>query len=102
MTPAIQCEMGALNPQERERRSELARKVLRAVVERRELDRGYAFRIDLSAASLGETGEWVALERLCCPFLDFKIDIGRQNGAVWVNLSGGDGVKEFLRAELHG
>ncbi|MGH7864079.1 MAG: hypothetical protein ACREQB_03755 [Candidatus Binataceae bacterium] len=102
MTPAIACDLTALNADERALRSVLARKVFGAVVERRELDAGFAFRLDLKLASIAETGEWVGLERRCCPFFDFRIDIGRDEGATWIRITGGDGVKEFLRSELHG
>jgi len=102
MTPAIACDLTALAAEERALRRELARKVFGAVVERRELDRGFAFRIDLTLASLAQAGEWIGLERRCCPFFDFRIDVGREGGAAWINITGGDGVKEFLRSELRG
>ncbi len=99
---AIACELSALGTEERERRSALARKLFGAVVERRELDRGFTFRVEQARATLAEIGDWIALERRCCPFFDFRIDVAREGGAVWLMVSGGEGVKEFLRAELEG
>ena len=41
---------------------------------------------------------WVSLEHRCCPFLNFGIALGP--GRASLELSGPEGVKEFLRLEL--
>jgi hypothetical protein len=44
--------------------------------------------------------EWVRLERKCCPFFTFAIEVEGVTGATWLTLSGPPGVKEFIRLEL--
>ena len=36
------------------------------------------------------------MERKCCPFFDFGIEVARESGPVWLRLSGRRGVKDFL------
>jgi hypothetical protein len=46
--------------------------------------------------------EWVDGERLCCPFFDIAIEVEREGGPLWLNLSGRKGTKEFVKADLGG
>jgi len=39
-------------------------------------------------------------ERLCCPFFGFGLRIKPEGGAVWLSLTGRDGIKPFIRAEI--
>jgi hypothetical protein len=65
------------------------------VQNRTELPDGYSFDLDASI-SLPEVGEWIALERLCCPFLAFQLDV-RPGGATQLTLRGPEGAKAILR-----
>jgi hypothetical protein len=40
------------------------------------------------------------MARRCCPFLAFRLEAGRENGPLWLNLTGREGVKQFLKIEL--
>jgi hypothetical protein len=44
--------------------------------------------------------EWSALDQLCCPFLTLTLESQHDQGPMWLNARGNDGVKEFLRTEL--
>jgi hypothetical protein len=44
--------------------------------------------------------ERVGNERLCCPFFDFVIRIGDSSVPMKLRISGPDGVKQFIKAEL--
>ena len=46
--------------------------------------------------------EFIALERLCCPFFGFGLGIEREGGAAWLTLTGREGVKPFIMAEIGG
>ncbi len=69
-----------------------------AVREWEELADGFGFRLDLSVAPLEEAARWIELERHCCPFLYFALDVNYEEA--WVRLTGSAGVKEFLRAQF--
>ena len=72
----------------------------RQIIERREQENGYAFRFEGSDAVLDELNEFIKTERACCPFFTFDLSVKSENSAVWLQLSGPDGVKDFIRDEL--
>jgi hypothetical protein len=39
-------------------------------------------------------------ERLCCPFFGFTLRVEPERGALWLSLTGREGVKPFIRAEI--
>ena len=91
------CKLDALTPAERARSAALRRELQAAMVERAELGDGWAFRLR-GGASLPGVAEWIALERRCCPFFRFALEVDGESGPVWLRLTG-DGVKEFLAAQ---
>lgn len=93
------CDPGALAPAERARHREVTRTLLLQAGAPRELPDGYAFAVGADPASLELAAEFVSRERICCPFLEFRIEAGRGPDA-WLVLTGPAGVKPFLRAEL--
>jgi hypothetical protein len=44
--------------------------------------------------------EWVSLERKCCPFLAFEIEQPKDQGPVWLRITGPEGVKAFIEEEF--
>jgi hypothetical protein len=96
--PTLACDLNALTFAERTEHSQRTRILFSAVRESRELDEGFAFRLDSGALPLAESARWIDFERRCCPFLRFGLDVDAN--ATWLRLTGPAGVKEFLRAEL--
>jgi len=94
------CNALALSTDDRLRYGELAKTLRAAVSKTRERDRGLAFRIELERMSLPLLAEWVALERRCCPFFEFTIEVGPEWNSTWLSLAGEEGVKGFIRHEL--
>jgi hypothetical protein len=90
------CNLKAFQPQERAEWRGLLDRMKSAVVTLRELNNGYAFRIDPARMPLKELAAWVDLERKCCPFFDFQIDLHGEDGTLWISLQGREGVKEFI------
>jgi len=68
------------------------------VRERRDVPNGYAFRF--GAESFEDVARFVALERLCCPFLQFVIELSPNAGPLWLSLTGPETTREFLDVEL--
>jgi hypothetical protein len=66
----------------------------------RELPDGYEFEFPSDTATFQLVSEWVAGERLCCPFFDIDIHVEREGGSLWLRLAGREGTKEFIRAEF--
>ena len=96
----LTCNINGIPPHERSRYEHLVEALRHAMQKRRELSDGFAFQMDTKQIKTGQLAEWIELERQCCPFFEFEIRWTRQNGAVWLNLSGPEGVKEFILGEL--
>jgi len=75
----------------------LRRAVQEAVRESRELSDGFGFRLDETSISFSDAAEWVSLEKRCCPFLSFQMNISGAGPDYWLHLTGPDGVKAILR-----
>jgi hypothetical protein len=92
--------MAALDEEQRRRRKELEERLGASVEEVRELADGYALRLPAESRMVTDAAEFVTYERLCCPFLDFEINVEREGGPLWLRLKGRAGVKEFVRQEF--
>lgn len=93
------CDLSALTAEQRTTRAALARQIFSLVRERRELPDGFEFRLE-AGSDRAAIQQWAALEKRCCPFLEFTIDESDAGGVIWLRLSGADGAKDFLRSEL--
>src|SRR5437867_9889441 len=104
ITPALKdipvaCDLTAIPADKREAHEALARQLFfEAVPERQELSDGYAFRF--GADQYPPLAAFIANERLCCPFLCFTLEVTPAQGPLWLRLTGGEGVKEFIQAEF--
>lgn len=96
--PVLACDLTAMDTEQRERYRALRRRLSEDVHEARELEDGYAFRHSSEAEVLLALAEYVTLERLCCPFFDFAIEVGRDGGEVWLRMTGGQDAKRILQA----
>lgn len=93
------CNLGALTKVERQRDRELARQLHAAALETKELADGYAFRFPPGSTAM--LAEWVAIVSKCCQPVEYRIELGPQpGGALWLRMTGGEGVKEFLAGEF--
>jgi hypothetical protein len=45
--------------------------------------------------------DFITNERRCCPFLDFTLTVSENAKPVTLLLSGPEGTRKFLQAELH-
>jgi hypothetical protein len=94
------CNMSAIPPEERGQHIAAIEAVFGAVQEIRELSDGYSFRLANETALLLKVADFLAKERLCCPLFGFALQIEPEGGAVWLSLTGREGVKPFIQAEI--
>jgi hypothetical protein len=91
----------SLTKEQREHKKQLSQKMESARIETKELANGYVFRFRPEAVSFAEVADWVATERVCCPFFDLAIEAERENGPLSLRITGREGVKQFIREEFH-
>ncbi len=94
------CVMDAIQPDKRQQHIVTSKHLFHCVNEIRELSNGYAFRLPNEAEVLLKAAEFISLEKLCCPFFGFTIEVEPEDGEVWLHLRGREGVKPFIRAEI--
>lgn len=97
---AFACDMTAIPSDQRTAHVDNIKQLFRAVENFSELANGYAFRLPNESRILMNAVEFIELERLCCPFFGFELEIEREGGAVWLSLTGREGVKPFIMAEI--
>lgn len=98
--PVIACNTKAIRPDERPRYNDLMKRLRGAVRNQSEITDGYTFNLDARGMSLSEVGEWINMERLCCPFLTFQLEVKGGHGDSQLTLRGPSGTKEILRHEF--
>jgi hypothetical protein len=96
----IICIPSALTPEQRARARELRARLAGATSHVSEENDGFVYAYAADPEILRLLGEWIGLERLCCPFLTFEVRWPSGDAALTLRLSGSAGVKEFLRAEM--
>lgn len=95
------CDRMALSAEDRKRHFDELGPALRSLHKSiRELPDGYAFEFPADPASIKLVAEWVAGERVCCPFFDIDLKLEREGGSFWMRLTGRDGVKQFIKADF--
>jgi hypothetical protein len=91
----------ALSPEIRKRHfEELGPALLKLTKSTRELPDGYEFELPADNKTYQLLTEWAFQERLCCPFFDIDVRLDRENGPLWLRLTGRPGTKEFIKEEF--
>ena len=94
----IACNISALDTTQQERRATLAKQMNNATLQVHELPDGYKFLYPSNLFLV--VAEFVSLESQCCPFFSFQLTIEPDNSPLWFQITGRDGVKEFMQEEL--
>ena len=96
----LACDMSALTAEQRERQRALIGLLRADAKEVREIKGGYAFGHSPDRTVLLALAEFVANERLCCPFFEFRITVERDGGPIWLRITGEGEAKRVLEAEM--
>ena len=95
------CNAFALSPEARKRHfDEVGPALLKLKKSTRELPDGYEFELPPDKGTYQLLTEWAFQERLCCPFFDIDVRFERENGPLWLRLTGRPGTKEFIKMEF--
>jgi hypothetical protein len=94
------CNAFALSPEVRKRHfEELGPALLKVKKSMRELPDGYELEFPPDNKTYQLLTEWAFQERLCCPFFDINLRFDRENGPLWLRLTGRPGTKDFIKME---
>lgn len=98
--PPIACNLLGLTAAERLRQQELHKQLFSRAGSVRELPNGYAVGLPGTKENILAVAEFISLERVCCSFFRFELEVGRREESVWLRITGGEGVKEFLKTQF--
>ena len=96
----IACDMSSLSPEQREAHFTTSHSLFSKLLEIEEISNGYDFRFAAEPTNILELAQFVSIEKLCCPFLNFTIDVQAEGGPLCLRLTGREGVKAFIREEI--
>jgi hypothetical protein len=97
---AFACVLDAIEPAQRQSHITNAKGLFNLVTKICELEDGYSFSFGSDARVLKMLAEFISLEKLCCPFFGFMIVVTPQAGEIVLRLTGHEGVKPFIQAEI--
>lgn len=86
-------------PEFRERKKTLVAGLKAKVLERKEVANGFQYKFNGTDELLDKLNEFIKSERDCCGFFTFKVTV-TPDGMAWLEISGKDGVKDFITDEL--
>ena len=97
--PLIACNMNAISKAQRPHYDELMKRLRRSIQDRTELADGFTYKLDPNGIALQQIGDWMALERLCCPFLTFNLEV-KNDGMTQLSMRGPEGTKLVLKEDF--
>jgi hypothetical protein len=97
--PVFVCRLDGLTSEERKQYGELRARLLHETAQVTEDAEGYTFHY-APAVTPAAIIRWVEMERKCCPFLRFTLDITEEGGASQLRIWGAPGVKAFVATEM--
>lgn len=94
----ISCKL--TTPELQQRKATVLESLRKQVLEKKELTGGYAFKFNGTDAMLDELTEFIKTERACCDFFTFNLSISGDKSEIWLEITGADGAKDFIKTEL--
>jgi len=97
----LACDLTALPPGGTERLAALSEDLFGRAQEATSLPDGIELGYrQASAGTIAQLAEFIALDRLCCPFIRHGLFVEPDTGTTWLHLSGGDGVKQVIASDV--
>lgn len=93
----IACDISSISDDKLDQHRQNAEAIFKAIKEIREIENGFTFRLPADTELIQTVSSFVARERLCCPFFDFTLFIRSQYEPIWLQLSGREGVKSYIK-----
>jgi hypothetical protein len=98
----LACNMGVFTPEQREAHVQTTTELIQGVQRVQEVENGYEFQFPNETGFISRITEFISNERLCCPFLEFNLNVRSNDEPICLSLTGPIGTQEFLRAEFGG
>lgn len=87
-------------PELQQRKSTVIESLRKQVIQTKDLTNGFAFKFAGTDKIVDELTEFIKTERACCDFFTFTISVKGDKSETWLEMTGAEGTKEFMKAEL--
>lgn len=87
-------------PELQERKRTVVAELKQLLLEKTELTNGYRYRFEGSDVLVDLLTAFIKTERMCCPFFVFTLTVAGEGGSALLDLTGEEGVKEFIDQEI--
>ena len=94
------CDLTALSTEQRKEYQTLLPKLVKMSQGVVENERSFRFHFANTEENLASAAQFMFFEGQCCAFIDFDLRVGGEEDQASLEMSGPEGAKEFLRAEL--
>jgi len=87
-------------PELQQRKKTVIAELKNQVLEKTETEKGFKYKFNGSDKMLDLLNSFIKTERLCCSFFVFNLTVSSDNSFAWLELSGSEGTKDFIRHEI--
>jgi hypothetical protein len=94
----VSCKL--TNPELQKRKETVIASLKKQILEKKELENGFAYRFEGNDNVIDELVEFVKSERSCCSFFTFGLSFSGDGSEAWLNLTGPDGAKQMIVEEI--
>lgn len=97
-TSELSCKL--TTPELQKRKETVIASLKQQILDKKELQDGYAFKFAGTDSVLDELTEFIKTERACCDFFTFGLSVSGDKSEAWLELTGVNGTKDFITSEL--
>ncbi|MFZ6012790.1 MAG: hypothetical protein ACOYXT_20765 [Bacteroidota bacterium] len=87
-------------PELQQRKKTVIAELKTHILEKIETDRGFKYRLEGSDKMVDLLTSFIKTERMCCDFFTFNLTISGDSKSAWLELSGPEGTKGFIKHEI--
>lgn len=87
-------------PELQQRKKTVIAELKGLLLERTETLKGVKYKFENSDKMIDLVANFIKTERMCCSFFDFNLFVSADNGFMWLELSGPEGTKQFIKDEI--
>ncbi len=87
-------------PELQQRKETVIAELKNQVLEKTETEKGFKYKFNGSDKMLDLLNSFIKTERLCCSFFVFNLTASSDSSFAWLELSGPEGTKDFIKHEI--
>ncbi len=87
-------------PELQERKKTVVAELKSLLKERKEESNSIRYKFESTDSNIDLISSFIKTERLCCDFFEFDLKVESDSQFLWLELSGPEGVKDFIREEI--